>query len=104
MARSSAFVWNKRQFDEIDPAATKHLLGLFDRSDMEFEHDRAGDAAGEPSLSEMTAKAIDMLNKALALNPKGFDALFGNLALSYFMLGDNVSATAWSGSPAKRAL
>ena len=41
------------------------------------------------------AKSIEMLNKALALYPKGFDALFGNLAIGYFMLGDNVTATAW---------
>ena len=63
----SAFVWNKRQFDEVDPA-TPRLLGLFERSHMEYEHDRAGDTAGEPSLSEMTAKAIDMLSR----NRKGF--------------------------------
>ena len=32
-------------------------------------------------------------NKALALYPREFDVLFGNLAISYFMLGDNVTAT-----------
>jgi len=42
------------------------------------------------------AKSIETLNKALALYPKGFDALFGNLAVCYFMLGDNVTATAWA--------
>ena len=42
------------------------------------------------------AKAIETLNKALALYPKGFDALFGNLAICYFMLGDNVTAAAWA--------
>jgi alkaline phosphatase len=35
---------------------------------MEFEIDRGGDAGGEPSLSEMTAKAIDILSR----NPRGF--------------------------------
>ena len=57
-----AFVWNKAQFDAIDPRHTRHLLGLFERSHMEYELDRANDAGKEPSLAEMTAKAIDVLN------------------------------------------
>lgn len=64
----SAFVWNKTQFDAIDPAKTRHLLGLFEPSHVRYEHDRAGDKAGEPSLREMTAKAIDILAK----NDQGF--------------------------------
>jgi len=66
--RGSAYVWNKKQFDAIDPRRTSRLLGLFEPSHVKYEHDRAKDAAGEPSLSEMTAKAIDML----ALNPRGY--------------------------------
>ena len=62
--RGSAYVWNKAQFDAIDPKNTRHLLGLFERSHMEYEHDRPNDAGKEPSLSEMTGKAIDIL-----LNP-----------------------------------
>jgi alkaline phosphatase len=64
----SAYVWNKAQFDAIDPMRTDHLLGLFERSQMEFEADRAKDTAKEPALSEMTAKAIDIL----ARNKKGY--------------------------------
>jgi alkaline phosphatase len=64
----SAFVWNQEQFDALDPAKTDHLLGLFDPSHMEFEIDRSGDVGGEPSLSEMTAKAIEILSR----NPRGF--------------------------------
>lgn len=44
---------------------------------------------GEP------AKAIDLLKHALALYPRGFDTLFGNMAMSYFMLGDNDAALSW---------
>ncbi len=65
---NSAYVWNKSQFDAIDPKKTDHLLGLFEPSHMHFEHDRKKDRAGEPSLSEMTSKAIDILSK----NKKGF--------------------------------
>ncbi|MCS6926475.1 MAG: alkaline phosphatase [Candidatus Binatia bacterium] len=64
----SAYVWNKAQFDAVDPTRIDHLLGLFDYSHMEYETDRGSDAAGEPSLSEMTAKAIDIL----ARQGKGF--------------------------------
>jgi alkaline phosphatase len=64
----SAYVWRKAEFDAINPATTDHLLGLFERSHMEYEYDRPLDTAGEPSLSEMTAKAIDILAK----NKKGY--------------------------------
>lgn len=55
------YIWNKTQFDAIDPTKTKKLLGLFEPSHMQYEQDRSEDAAGEPSLAEMTSKAIDIL-------------------------------------------
>ena len=64
----SAYVWNRAGFDAVDPYKTKHLLGLFERSHARYEADRANDVAGEPSLSEMTEKAIKMLGT----NKKGF--------------------------------
>lgn len=64
----AAYVWNKEQFDRVDAAGTGHLMGLFERSHMQYEADRAGDKAGEPSLAEMTSKAIDVLSK----NKDGF--------------------------------
>ena len=66
--KNSAYVWNKQQFDAIDAKRTKHLLGLFEPSHMQYDFDRRADRAGEPSLSEMTAKAIDVLSQ----NKKGF--------------------------------
>ena len=65
---SSAYVWNKAQFDAIDTKTTKHLLGIFEPSYMQYEYDRPKDAAGEPSLAEMTTKAIDLLSQ----NRKGY--------------------------------
>lgn len=64
----SAYVWNKKLFDEIDPKKTKHLLALFEPSHMRYEADRAQDIAGEPSLAEMTTKALQMLQQ----NKNGF--------------------------------
>lgn len=64
----AAFVWNKAQFDAIDPRKVRHLLGLFDRSHMKYEADREEDSGGEPSLAEMTGKAIELLQR----NRKGY--------------------------------
>lgn len=66
---NSAYVWNQEQFDAIDPNKTDHLLGLFNRSHMQYEADRLKkDRGGEPSLAEMTVKSIDILSR----NPKGY--------------------------------
>jgi alkaline phosphatase len=67
-APNSAYVWNKTEFDAIDVSKTDHLLGLFNRSHMEYEADIANDKAGEPDLAAMTTKSIELLSK----NQKGF--------------------------------
>jgi len=64
---AAQYVWNKAQFDAIDPKKTKRLFGLFEPSHMKYEHDRKV-KYDEPSLSEMTSKAIDMLSN----NRQGF--------------------------------
>lgn len=63
-----AYVWNQTQFAALDPARKGPVLGLFEPWHMRFEADRAGDPAGEPSLAEMTAFALD----ALSTRPNGF--------------------------------
>jgi alkaline phosphatase len=62
------YIENQAGFDAVDPAKTNKLLALFEASHMHYEADRPNDEAGEPSLSEMTAKAIDILDN----NEKGF--------------------------------
>ena len=64
----SAFVWNTEQLNAIDVSKTDHVLGLFATSHMSYEKERARDADGEPSLVDMTRKAIQLLSK----NPKGY--------------------------------
>jgi alkaline phosphatase len=66
--QNSAYVWNRQQFDAVDAKKTEHLLGLFEPSHLQYNYDRPKDKAGEPSLSEMTSKAIDVLLQ----NKKGF--------------------------------
>ena len=40
---NAAYVWNSQQFAAINSSSTDHLLGLFERSHMEFEADRTKD-------------------------------------------------------------
>jgi alkaline phosphatase len=64
----SAFVWNRDQLLAQGVAETDHLLGLFAHSHMQFEADRERTPSGEPSLLEMTARALDVLER----NPRGY--------------------------------
>lgn len=57
----SAVIWNTKQFNQLDEKNTRHLLGLFEPSHMQYEQDRKNDAAGEPSLAEMTDKSLRIL-------------------------------------------
>jgi alkaline phosphatase len=61
---NAKFVWNKAGFDAATPANTEYLLGLFENSHLQYEADRANDKAGEPSLTEMTEKSINLLKKS----------------------------------------
>ncbi|GGO78898.1 alkaline phosphatase [Marinobacterium nitratireducens] len=62
------YVVDQDGFNAIDANGTERVFGLFNESHMQYEADRANDIAGEPSLSEMTEKAIDVLDN----NDKGF--------------------------------
>lgn len=62
------YVYDQAGFDAIDAATTERVFGLFNESHMQYEANRQNDIAGEPSLSEMTSKAIDILDN----NDKGF--------------------------------
>ena len=62
------YVETQTEFDAIDVQKNQKLLALFNPSHMHYEADRKNDKAGEPSLSEMTKKAIEILKK----NSKGF--------------------------------
>jgi len=59
--KSRRYIWNAEQFQAIDTSFTGQLLGLFEPSHMQFEADRSQDPGGEPSLAEMTTKALNRL-------------------------------------------
>uniref|UniRef100_A0A3Q0STX8 Alkaline phosphatase n=1 Tax=Amphilophus citrinellus TaxID=61819 RepID=A0A3Q0STX8_AMPCI len=60
------YVWNKTDFDAVDPETTDYLMALFEPGDLRFEEER--DPSMDPSIVETTEKAIRILQK----NPKGF--------------------------------
>ncbi|WP_350594089.1 MULTISPECIES: alkaline phosphatase [unclassified Pseudoalteromonas] len=64
---TATYVMDQTGFDNIADDATK-VFGLFNESHIQYEADRANDIAGEPSLTDMTTKAIEVLGK----NDKGF--------------------------------
>jgi alkaline phosphatase len=57
-AKGYQYVWNEAGFSALNSLPA---LGLFERSHMEYEFDRPSDTGGEPSLTDMTLKAIDLL-------------------------------------------
>ncbi|WP_371398353.1 alkaline phosphatase [Fretibacter rubidus] len=59
------YVMDQAGFDTI---TTTPVLGLFSESHMRYDSDRSKDNRGEPSLAQMTAKAIDLLDD----NENGF--------------------------------
>ncbi|XP_068135434.1 intestinal-type alkaline phosphatase-like [Hyperolius riggenbachi] len=62
----SKYVWNKQDFDAVNENTTDYLMGLFEPKDMNYELSR--NPSTDPSLEEMTEKAIKILSK----NPNGF--------------------------------
>jgi alkaline phosphatase len=62
-AEGSRYIWNQQQLDALDLTETEKLLGLFEPKNMHWETDRAEDPAGEPSLAEMTAVALEILSR-----------------------------------------
>ncbi|MBA6293961.1 alkaline phosphatase [Colwellia sp. MB3u-70] len=65
---AGSFVTDQAGFDAVDANTTSRLFGLFNESHMQYEADRGNDIAGEPSLRDMTNKAIDILDN----NEQGF--------------------------------
>ena len=48
-------------FNNIDSNDSSNVLGLFENSHMRYEANRNDDIGGEPSLTDMTVKAIELL-------------------------------------------
>lgn len=61
--KNSQYVWNHAGFDHLNLEGKGPVLGLFNPSHMKYEADRIEDDPPEPSLPDMTKKAIQILQK-----------------------------------------
>jgi len=68
MYRNGVYVYDRTGFDAIDVNKVDKIFALFNESHMHYEADRNNDVTGEPSLTEMTTRAIDLLDN----NDNGF--------------------------------
>jgi alkaline phosphatase len=68
MYPNGQYIIDKAGFDALSAQSTERVFGLFNESHMQYEADRQNDVSGEPSLSELTTKAIEVLDN----NNKGF--------------------------------
>jgi alkaline phosphatase len=62
-----SYATNATELNAVNPATTTRLFGLFKSSHMSYDLDRA--ATSEPSIAEMTTKAMDVL---ASNNSKGY--------------------------------
>lgn len=88
-AKSDAhtYVWNADQFAATDFSTDARILGLFEQSHMQYEHDRSGDIGKEPSISEMTEAAITRLSQ----NPDGYILLVEGGRIDHAHHGTNAA-------------
>lgn len=61
------YVWNKADFDKLQPGEYDRILGILSWDHLEFNIDKTSPDQ-QPALNEMTNKAIGILKR----NPKGF--------------------------------
>jgi len=61
--KNAQYAQNKKDLDNLSLTKDGPVLGLFNSSHMAFEADRVKGKDGEPSLAEMTEKAIQILQK-----------------------------------------
>jgi len=61
-------VYNGSGFQKVNSSNTERLLGLFESSHMQYELERLSEEQRDPSIADMTSKAISILSR----NPRGF--------------------------------
>uniref|UniRef100_A0A674A8Y9 Alkaline phosphatase n=1 Tax=Salmo trutta TaxID=8032 RepID=A0A674A8Y9_SALTR len=56
VGKVARYVWNRTDFDAVDPDTTDYLMALFEPGDLRFDVER--DPTMDPSIAETTEKAI----------------------------------------------
>jgi alkaline phosphatase len=75
----------------VDTEATEHLLELFSSSHMAYEIDRVNEALDQPSLAEMTAVALDVLDN----DPDGFFVSIESGRIDHACHDHDVAGSIW---------
>ncbi|WP_433865888.1 alkaline phosphatase [Ralstonia wenshanensis] len=84
-AANYTYVSTGTQLAAINPATTTKLLGLFNLDHMNYELDRVKKSVDEPSLADMTEKAIRVLQK----NGKGYFLMVEGGRIDHALHGTN---------------
>jgi alkaline phosphatase len=84
-AKGYTYVDTGTKLKTVDTAATGKLLGLFSQSEMAYELDRVKQSLDQPSLSDMTEKALGVLSK----NDKGFFLMVEGGRIDHALHGTN---------------
>ncbi len=79
------YVSSGTELAAVNTASTDKLLGLFTSSDMSYELDRVKNSANEPSLADMTQKAIEVLSR----NETGYFLLVEGGRIDHALHGTN---------------
>ncbi|CAJ0695815.1 Alkaline phosphatase [Ralstonia edaphis] len=84
-AANYTYVSTGTQLTAVNPATTTKLLGLFNLDHMNYELDRKKNNVDEPSLADMTEKAIRVLQK----NGKGYFLMVEGGRIDHALHGTN---------------
>lgn len=84
-AKGYAYADTATALAAMDTSKTTKLLGLFSSSDMAYELDRVDQNLDQPSLADMTSKALDVLSR----NDKGFFLMVEGGRIDHALHGTN---------------
>jgi len=84
-AAGYTYVESRTALDAINPVTTTKLAGLFHLDHMDYELDRKNKGLDQPSLADMTGKAIEVLSK----NPNGYVLMVEGGRIDHALHGTN---------------
>ncbi|KAF1021218.1 MAG: Alkaline phosphatase [Paracidovorax wautersii] len=84
-AKGYTYVSTGSQLAALDATQSGKLLGLFSQSEMAYELDRVQQNLNQPSLAQMTTKALDVLSR----NDKGFFLMVEGGRIDHALHGTN---------------
>ena len=84
-AKGYTYVSKGSELSTVDAKSAPKLLGLFTQSEMAYELDRVKQKLDEPSLADMTTKALDVVSR----NNKGFFLMVEGGRIDHALHGTN---------------